>query len=205
VLVSFATQAMGKIRKNQKILRIIFTSLAGPAVACLFCVSLFNISFFPSSFISNAAIFIAMPAGFSALGILWMLERQGLWEPDYNYIPESVVKRAFLFLFAPFFLSFVFWLLLTFPIPLLYTYLFGNEVEVDFVASKAKFNRRSSLRCQHQLEFEELSHSAFSFFCISPEKYKKLVSGKVPSKVVILQSNLGLIVKDVYIDSKYFL
>lgn len=117
-----------------------------------------------------------------------------LWKPEPAWYQHSKFRKASVILFMPVLVFFLFWINLSIAAPQLFTALFGDEMVIQDEVLKVKRYARNS--CDYRLVPQSIN-TKFFHYCISPSFYNQLPATKMKAELIIKQSGLGYIVKDI--------
>lgn len=174
--------------KNQKIVgTIFFVIMLAPVY------SVFTRNFISEPGVAEFSTYASiLLTGFSILTLTYLYAKKA-WRPAAAWYEFSIFKKI---VSLPLFLLFIFaiiWTNLAITAPQIYTSLFGVEtVKID-VLIKAK---RNKLACPYRLKQKSINAILFRD-CISKSFYNRLPDTPMESQLLIKQSSLGYIVKDV--------
>lgn len=125
--------------------------------------------------------------------ILIYLHAIKAWRPSPAWYKFSTIKKVVTF---PLFLLFIFailWANLAITVPQVYTSFFGVETVKQEILTK---DRRSKMACRYRLRQQSVNAILFQY-CITESFYNRLPDTPMESELLIKESSLGYIVKDV--------
>lgn len=175
--------------KIQKIVtNIFFILLVGPAFF------VFTGNFVYTAEVSKLSNYFSLILTVSAVSVLVHLFFKKKWKPGENWYSQTKIEKTLQIPLILLLIHSLFWINLAISGPHLYTFIFGvSGVKQDTVIKDRNFNRRS---CDYELKPKNIDIVFFQY-CITRDLYNQLPEGDIKSELIVKQSSLGYIVKDI--------